>query len=126
MKETVAFSNPAAFVCMMSLPPSPVGKIDLDAPPATGESDGAHGNRAVAPRDLMDTRIVNIRAKALGAPDVGADDDFFEPGCHFGLAVRLMAAIHMVFGRGPRAAAFFPATPSNIVQSCRAEMETPR
>ncbi len=80
-KEQVLFPIPAPFVFMES-PPPPAGKIDLDAPPAPGESDGAPGIGAVAPGDLMETKMAGARAEALDAPDVGVHDDFFEPGGH--------------------------------------------
>ncbi len=61
-KGQVLFPIPAPFVFMESLPPPPAGKIDLEAPPAPGESDGAPGIGAVAPHDLMETKMAGIRS----------------------------------------------------------------
>ncbi len=91
---------------MESLPLLPAGKIDLDALPALGESDGAHRFGPVAPRDLVEMKLAEIWSDALDAHNMGVYDNFFEIGGHSVLAVRLMAAIQKDFGRELPMAAF--------------------
>jgi hypothetical protein len=70
----------------------PNGKLDLGALP---ESRLAHSAEAtyLAPRNVMEQRLVDIWAAALNCERVGVRDDFFALRGHSLLATRVMARI---------------------------------
>ena len=98
---------PSAFVKMDALPLTPNGKINWRALPKPTEAGAA----AVAPRDDIELRLLEIWRQVLGLESIGVTDNFFELGGHSLLAVRLLAEIQRATGKEiPLAALFRGAT----------------
>ncbi|MEU1217202.1 amino acid adenylation domain-containing protein, partial [Streptomyces sp. NPDC005790] len=72
-----AYMVPAAFVTLERLPLSPNGKLDRAALPAP-EPVGAAGGRG--PSGAVEETLCGIVRGALGMPDAGVADDFFDLG----------------------------------------------
>ncbi|WP_158616584.1 non-ribosomal peptide synthetase [Corallococcus sp. CA054B] len=86
---------PAAIVFLDALPLTLNGKVDrraLPAPDITPRADG------VAPRDATEQRLADIWTELLGAPRVGAHDDFFELGGNSLLATQVISRVRESFG----------------------------
>jgi amino acid adenylation domain-containing protein len=95
---------PADVAALDSLPISPNGKLDRKALPAPqrGAGDDAPGDGPadgyVAPRTATERAVVDIFARALSAPKVGVDDDFFDLGGHSFSAMRALSMIKRELG----------------------------
>jgi amino acid adenylation domain-containing protein len=87
-----AYLVPSLFVTIPSLPLTPEGKIDRQAMP---ESEQVPSNQAelVAPRNPLESQLVQIWEELLGVRPVGVRHSFFELGGHSLLAVRLFNEI---------------------------------
>jgi amino acid adenylation domain-containing protein len=110
---------PAVFVPLNALPLTPNGKLDRAALPAPEQ---AAGEGYVVPRDVTELEVARIWAEALGAPRLGANDDFFRLGGHSLLALRMMQRIRERFGRDlPLAALFQHSTVAAFAAALRRE-----
>ena len=99
---------PAAFVEVAEWPLTPTGKVDRRAlPDPTFESGGAE---RIAPRTPTEEIVAGQFADLLGAPEVGADSDFFALGGHSLLATQLASRIRKAFGVELPLAELFAAT----------------
>jgi amino acid adenylation domain-containing protein len=91
---------PSAFVFLDTLPLTPNGKVNRQVllAPLQTRSDLAR-THYVAPRDLIELRLVHIWEKILNVQPIGVNDNFFELGGHSLLAVRLMSQIQQHLGQ---------------------------
>jgi amino acid adenylation domain-containing protein len=87
---------PQHFVKLEAMTLTPNGKIDRKALPAS-DAVITTPMEHVAPRNPIETKILNIFAKVLEKPDIGVTDNFFESGGHSLLAVRLVSMIEKEF-----------------------------
>ncbi|WP_437738920.1 non-ribosomal peptide synthase/polyketide synthase [Sorangium sp. So ce1335] len=86
---------PSAFVPLAALPLTPNGKVDhkaLPAPEWRGDEAGY-----VAPRDVIEERLVEIWQEVLAVDRIGALDHFFELGGHSLLAIQIIARARDAF-----------------------------
>ncbi len=90
-----AYSRPAAFVFLPTLPLSSNGKIDRNALPAAVPGiDGC----AAAPETDLQRAVAGIWQQLLGVNSVGLYDNFFDLGGHSMLLVELWAQLRATFG----------------------------
>jgi amino acid adenylation domain-containing protein len=102
-----AYMVPSACVVLEAMPLTPNGKVNRHALPAPEQADADRETSSLAPRDLLEHKLVRIWEELLEVRPVGVKDDFFELGGHSMLAVRLMARIEQWLGvRLPVAAIF--------------------
>ena len=100
LKKTLpGFMVPSEFVTLTALPLTPSGKLDRKALPEPGADPGGLARTYVAPRDLVEIKLVRLWQKVLGVDRVGVEDDFFELRGHSLLAARLLYEIERAFGR---------------------------
>ena len=90
------FLVPAAFVEVAEWPLTPTGKVDRRALPDPSFESGAA--ERIAPRTPAEEIVAGLLAELLGAPEVGADSDFFALGGHSLLATQLASRIRKTFG----------------------------
>ncbi len=87
---------PSAWVTLAELPLTPNGKLDRGALP---EPDlAAAGDAYAPPRAGMEELLAGFWTELLGAPQVGAGDDFFALGGHSLLAARLVSRLRETLG----------------------------
>jgi amino acid adenylation domain-containing protein len=91
---------PSEFVVLAEIPLTPNGKIDrkaLPAPSAASPQDPPLDPHATPETDA-EKRIAAIFCEALGLPQVGKHEGFFDRGGHSLTAIRAMARINQQFG----------------------------
>ena len=86
---------PAAVMVLSALPVSTSGKVDHKALPEPLYPGGRPGRGARSAREQM---LCELFAEALGAGDVGPDDDFFDLGGHSLTATKLISRVRSVLG----------------------------
>jgi amino acid adenylation domain-containing protein/non-ribosomal peptide synthase protein (TIGR01720 family) len=86
---------PAIFVPLDALPLTPNGKLDRNALPAPNTADNAP---YVPPAGKLESQLAGMFERLLGAPRVGAGDDFFALGGHSLLATRLVSMVRAECG----------------------------
>ena len=89
---------PSVIIPLDKMPMTPNRKVNRGALPAPEMGDLSTDSVRLAPRDEVETRLVQIWKEVLAIPDVGVTDHFFELGGHSLLAVRMFARIEEVFG----------------------------
>jgi len=90
---------PSVFVTLKSMPLTPNGKVDRRALPAPAAADFVAQAAFAAPKDAVETRLVQIWEAVLGVQPIGVRDNYFELGGHSLLAVKLMDRIAEAFGK---------------------------
>jgi amino acid adenylation domain-containing protein len=90
---------PAAFVKLEQLPQTPNGKIDRRALPAPSAEDLQLSSDFVAPRDAVESKLVNLWERLLGVKPIGVKTNFFELGVHSLQAAQLFFQISKAFGK---------------------------
>lgn len=89
---------PSTFVSMESLPLTPNGKIDRRALPAP-DTRFRTGAGSVAPRDSLESMLLEKWQAALSVTNFGVTDNFFDLGGDSLKAVGLLVEIEKVVGR---------------------------
>jgi len=113
---------PATFVMLDVFPLTPNGKVDRKALPS---SEFQRTEKAVAPRDEIEQRLVEIWQTLLGIPEIGIRDNFFEVGGHSLLAVRMITEIAKTTGQHiPLAKLFQSATIEALANMLRKDITT--
>jgi len=88
---------PSLFVEVGALPLSANGKVDRAALPAPDQASTLRDEEVVAPRSVVEERLVKIVGPILGVETVGVTDNFFLLGGHSLLGTQLVARIHEAF-----------------------------
>jgi len=88
---------PSAFVLLDEMPLTPNGKIDRRALPAPEELRPEIEQRYVAPRNEIETALVELWQEVLGVNPIGVRDSFFDLGGHSLKATRLLAKVRQLF-----------------------------
>jgi surfactin family lipopeptide synthetase A len=90
---------PSAFVPLKAMPLTPNGKVNRRALPAPDQADLAPTAKFAAPKDAIESRLVQIWETVLGVRPIGVRHNFFELGGHSLMAVRLMNRLEQAFGK---------------------------
>ena len=90
---------PSAFVTLSAMPLTPNGKVNRRALSRPGQMDLAPKGSLVAPRDGLESQLVDIWESVLGVQAIGVRHNFFEVGGHSLLAVRMMQRVEQAFGK---------------------------
>jgi amino acid adenylation domain-containing protein len=93
------FMVPSNFVVLEEFPMTTSGKVDRRALPAPDQSDLAPKATFVAPKDVIESQLVQIWETVLGVRPIGVRHNFFELGGHSLVAVRLVDRIEQEFGK---------------------------
>ena len=89
---------PSAFVPLDELPLTSHGKVDRRALPAPKHGPDS-GQAFVAPRDVLELKLVQIWEEVLDIRPVSVRQSFFELGGHSLLAIRLLSRIEQALGQ---------------------------
>ena len=100
---------PSAYVSLDSLPITPSGKIDRRALPAPDYNRSDLNETSVAPRNDMESKLVEIWRSVLKIDSVGVRDNFFDLGGHSLLAVSVLTQVEKNFGKNIPLATFLTA-----------------
>ncbi|WP_068775549.1 non-ribosomal peptide synthetase [Paenibacillus sp. FJAT-26967] len=92
-RELPGYMIPSHFVQLPRMPLTPNGKIDRKALPAP-EAGASSGTEYVAPRSLLEIKLVGIWQEILGLEHIGVKDNFFELG---GSSLSLMRLIQTIY-----------------------------
>jgi amino acid adenylation domain-containing protein len=98
-RELPEYMLPSQFEFLNALPLTPNGKVDRAALPTPGDPILARRTECVAPRDTVESQLVEIWQSILSIRTVGIKENFFELGGHSILVARLLAQIDRVFGK---------------------------
>jgi amino acid adenylation domain-containing protein len=100
LRETLPeYMIPSAFVLLDEMPLTPSGKINRQALSARAKNGDEHQETFVAPRDVVELRLMRLWEDVLNVRPVGITDNFFDLGGHSLLAVRMMAQLSHQIGR---------------------------
>jgi len=89
---------PSGFAILASLPLSANGKVDRRALALAETARLAPESPFVAPRNLVEQRLVEIWAELLDVERVGVHDSFFDLGGHSLLTTQLISRVRDAFG----------------------------
>ena len=93
--ELPDYMLPKVVIKLDELPLLPNGKVDRQQLPAPDWNKLL--TEYVAPRNLIESQLVDIYVDVLGLEQVGIKDDFFKVGGHSLLAMQVVAQIREVF-----------------------------
>jgi amino acid adenylation domain-containing protein len=90
---------PSSFVALETLPLNAYGKVDRGALPAPQAVRPNLDSALIAPRNLVEQRLVELWEEMLEIRPIGIRDDFFDLGGNSLLAVSMMDRIEDIFGQ---------------------------
>ncbi len=112
---------PSAFVPLKAMPLTPNGKVNRRALPAPDQTDLAPSAKFAAPKDVVESRLIQIWESVLGVRPIGVRHNFFELGGHSLVAVKLMNRVERAFGKKLAIATLLQAPtcamPENLLSS---------
>ena len=110
LKQTLPdYMIPALWVELERLPLTPNGKVDKRALPDPDASELLK-NEYVAPRNEIETQLVEMWQELLGVKQVGVYDNFFELGGHSLMVIKMVANIKKRFSLSIPISALFQFT----------------
>ncbi|MBC9915654.1 non-ribosomal peptide synthetase [Chitinophaga varians] len=92
-----SYMVPAAFMQLARLPLTGSGKVDRKNLPVTDIMSTGTLVEYVAPRNDIETALVDIWKEVLGKVNIGVKDNFFELGGHSLKAMRLFSRVNKAF-----------------------------
>lgn len=98
------FMRPSRLIALAELPRTPNGKLDRKALPAPAPARSAAAAPAAAepgssPQSETERVVAQLWAQALGLPEVGTRDNFFDIGGHSLLVVQLLRELRERFDK---------------------------
>jgi amino acid adenylation domain-containing protein len=103
------FMLPAFYVALPAFPLNPNGKVDKKLLPAPELRSTRMRAQHVSPRNAEEAALAELWAKALGVPDIGIHDDFFDLGGHSIMGIQLLTHIEQRFDKALPLKALFEA-----------------
>ena len=88
---------PQSFLILDQLPLTPTGKIDRKSLPAPETIRSEMERPHIAPRTLLEQRLVDIWSHLLGIQQISIHDSFFDLGGHSLLSTRLISQLRQTF-----------------------------
>ncbi len=92
------FMLPSFFVTLPELPLNPNGKVDKKILPMPELRTSRMKAEHVAPRDAEEATLASIWGKALGVPDLGVHDNFFDLGGHSIIGIQVLTEVERRLG----------------------------
>ncbi|MEX2212842.1 MAG: amino acid adenylation domain-containing protein [Phycisphaeraceae bacterium] len=116
---------PSVFLSIPQLPLLPSGKVDYRALPDPKGDRDVYKDESLAPRNVVEEKLVAIWKQLLRVDRIGVDDNFFELGGHSLIAVRMANEIEDCFGQSvPLAALFETPTIAALARLLHNEADT--
>jgi SAM-dependent methyltransferase/acyl carrier protein len=88
---------PQTFVLLNALPLTPNGKVDRKALPTPDNATRNLSSGFAAPRNSIETQLVQVWGEVLGIERIGIQDNFFELGGHSLLATQVISRLSDIF-----------------------------
>ncbi|MBL6449163.1 amino acid adenylation domain-containing protein [Fulvivirga sp. 29W222] len=89
---------PAYFIQINEIPLTISGKVNFKALPAVSHGNATEKAEYVAPRNAVESQLVEIWSELLNLEKVSVTDNFFELGGHSLKAIRALSRIQQAFG----------------------------
>jgi len=122
-KKLPNFMVPSAIVVLETFPLTPNGKVNRKELPVPRQ-ERVKEAQYVAPRDSIETEIVQIWEELFEIEPIGVQDDFFDLGGHSLLAVRLILMIEKKIGQSlPLALLFQSGTIEQLADVLRSKVD---
>jgi amino acid adenylation domain-containing protein len=94
-----SYMLPAVFVFIEAFPLTPNGKIDRQALPPPEQTRPNLPQTFTAARNPLEKRLLPLWTEAIGLPEIGVHDDFFDLGGHSLLAMQLASRMSAELGQ---------------------------
>jgi aspartate racemase len=115
---------PASFVVLDALPITSAGKLDRRRLPAPSPTRDARPEPSDAPRNELETRLVDLWCEVLRIDRIGIHQNFFELGGHSLLATQVISRVRAAYGKELPLRALFEA-PTVAGLAARLDAGTP-